>query len=66
MKVNGIYRYTAIRRYPNNKTLQLDRGVTNGKTLDIYSLYENKELKHKLYLLYKDNWIKAKEVRYGE
>lgn len=66
MKVNGIYRYTTIRRYPNNKTLQLDRGVTNGKTLDIYSLYENKELKHKLYLLYKDNWIKAKEIRYGQ
>lgn len=69
MKINGIYRYTAIRRYPNNHTLQLDKGVVNGKELDIYSVYEKNSLLCKLYLLSSQTgkWLKAKfkEVRNG-
>ena len=62
MKINGIYRYTAIRRYPNDTTLQVDKGVVNNKTLDIYSVFNKNSLVCKLYLLSAKSgkWLKAK------
>lgn len=62
MKVNGIYRYTAIRRYPNDRTLKLDSGIVNDKELDIYSLFDKQNLMCKLYLLSSKTgkWLKAK------
>lgn len=62
MKIQGIYRYTKTRRYPNNRTLKLDSGIVNGKELDIYSLYDKQNLMCKLYLLSSKTgkWLKAK------
>lgn len=62
MKINGIYRHSAVRRYPKDKTLRLENGIVAGKEINIYSLYEKQNLLCKLYLLTSKTgkWLKAK------
>lgn len=63
MRVQGIYQGTRVNNYTRHK-LVIDKGIVNGKTLNIYQAYstDSNELIHKLYYL-KDNagnWIKSK------
>ena len=53
----GIYQQTKITRYG-----KIDKGIINGKKLDIYTSYENGKVKHRLYYLtdLAGNWIKSK------
>ena len=55
----GVYKSTKFTHYG-----KVDKGIINNKKLEIYSAYENNQLKHKLYYL-QDNigkWIKSKLV----
>ena len=59
----GIYKGTKPTRYG-----RIDTGIINGKKLDIYYSYENRQIKHKLYYLTDNigNWIKSKLIYFDD
>ena len=62
MKINGIFRYSAVQQLPNNRQLRVETGCTNNKNIKIYSLYEKDKLREKLYYVTTDlkNWYATK------